>query len=102
MSHVKIIGSDRNNIGHLNIYFSDGSGSPGFKKPQQTHLCENPILSVVLLQDVLEGKLDFLLELLHLHLLLEPGSIWRVNCHISFFFFFLFNFAAWTAHVPSW
>lgn len=43
------------------------------------YLCKYTILSVVLLQDVLEGKLDLLLEFLHLHLLLEPGSIWKVN-----------------------
>lgn len=40
-------------------------------------LCKYTILSVVLLQDVLEGKLDLLLEFLHLHLLLEPGSVSR-------------------------
>lgn len=43
------------------------------------YLCKYTILSVVLLEDVLESKLDLLLELLHLHLLLEPGSIWKVN-----------------------
>lgn len=36
---------------------------------------------MVLLQDVLEGKLDLLLELLHLHLLLEPRSVYNVNDH---------------------
>lgn len=71
-----------------------------FKKHQQTHLCENAVLSVVLLQDVLEGKLDLLLELLHLHLLLEPGSIWRVKCHVSFFFFFFKPLQTHTPHVP--
>lgn len=50
------------------------------------YLCENPVLSVVLLQDVLEGELDLLLELLHLHLLLEPGSICRGNCDVSLTF----------------
>lgn len=39
------------------------------------YLCKNTVLSVVLLQDVLEGQLDLLLEFLHLHLLLEPGSV---------------------------
>lgn len=46
------------------------------------YLCEYPVLSVVLLQDVLEGELDLLLELLHLHLLLEPRSVCSANCHI--------------------
>lgn len=46
------------------------------------YLCEYPVLSVVLLQDVLEGKLDLLLELLHLHLLLEPRSVCNGNDHI--------------------
>ena len=36
---------------------------------------------MVLLQDVLEGQLDLLLELLHLYFLLEPGPIWKVNYH---------------------
>lgn len=45
------------------------------------YLCKNTILSVVLLQDVLEGQLDLLLEFLHLHLLLEPGPVWKVNDH---------------------
>lgn len=45
------------------------------------YLCEYTILSVVLLQDVLESKLDLLLELLHLHLLLEPGSVCNVRDH---------------------
>lgn len=48
----------------------------------RAYLCEYTILSVVLLQDVLESKLDLLLELLHLHLLLEPGSVCNVNDHI--------------------
>lgn len=39
------------------------------------YLCKYTILSVVLLQDVLERQLDLLLEFLHLHLLLEPGSV---------------------------
>lgn len=47
----------------------------------RAYLCEYTILSVVLLQDVLESKLDLLLELLHLHLLLEPGSVCNVNDH---------------------
>ena len=43
------------------------------------YLCKYTILSVVLLQDVLESQLDLLLEFLYLHLLLEPGSVWNVN-----------------------
>lgn len=45
------------------------------------YLCKYTILSVVLLQDVLESQLDLLLEFLHLHLLLEPRSVWKVNYH---------------------
>lgn len=48
------------------------------------YLCKYTILSVVLLQDMLEGQLDLLLEFLHLHLLLEPGSVWKVNYHNFF------------------
>lgn len=43
------------------------------------YLCENTILSVVLLQDVLERQLDLLLEFLHLHLLLQPGPVCEIN-----------------------
>ena len=42
---------------------------------KEAYLCENAIFSVVLLEDVLESQLDLLLELLHLHLLLEPGPV---------------------------
>lgn len=37
---------------------------------------------MILLQDVLESELDLLLELLHLHLFLEPRSVCNVNDHI--------------------
>lgn len=40
-------------------------------------LCQYAVLSVVFLQNMLEGQLDLLLEFLHLHLLLEPGSVGR-------------------------
>lgn len=43
------------------------------------YLCKYAVLSVVLLQDVLEGQLDLLLEFLHFHLLLEPGPVWKEN-----------------------
>lgn len=39
------------------------------------YLCEYPVLSVVLLQDVLQSQLDLLLQLLNLYLLLEPGPV---------------------------
>lgn len=45
------------------------------------YLCEYTILSVVLLQDVLEGQLDLLLEFFHFHLLLKPRPICRNNDH---------------------
>lgn len=41
------------------------------------HLCKYTILSVVLLQNMLEGQLNLLLEFFHLHFFLEPGPVWR-------------------------
>lgn len=46
------------------------------------YLCKYTVLSVVLLQDVLEGQLDLLLEFFHFHLLLQPGPVWKENSHI--------------------
>lgn len=49
------------------------------------YLCKYTVLSVVLLQDVLEGQLNLLLEFFHLHLLLQPRPVWKGDEYDSLF-----------------